>query len=219
MSRIARHGEASRGWKRAVVLLALANLALLGGAITLGGSEVRDGSGSITNGWVVAAGIAGTALVALAVRWAPLPPALVAQVQAFALGAQALHATGHLARLYYDYWFYDDLLHAGLVFAIGMLLIEIGRLPRPPFGRLAPIAFAAMVLIGALAAAGLWEIFEFVMDVTFGTREQDNLVDTMQDMLDGLLGGSVAAALAWRAVVRERRARELGDAYSDELLD
>lgn len=219
VSRIRRPVEAPPAWKRGVVVLAAANLALLVAALLMGGGRVRDGAGDVTNGWIVAGGIVATLAAAFALRWAPLPPWLIARIQALALLAQILHALGHLARFYYSMWWYDDLLHAGLVFAIGLALVEVGRLMRPPFGRLPAAAFAAMILVGAVAAAGLWEIFEYAMDVAFSTREQDDLRDTMQDMLDGLLGGAIAAAVAAREVRVERQAQPLADARSDELLD
>lgn len=206
--------------RTAAWLLAALNLGLLAWAVVHGGAEIRDGSGSVTNGWLVAAGIGVTILVAVLVPLLPLTPLLVTQAQVYALGAQALHATGHLARWYYVFPYYDDLLHFGLVFAIGLLLYSFTRSRQFLFTRrLGPRRVGLLIWFLATAAAGFWEIFEFLMDLGFGTREQDNLFDTMLDMVDGTLGGALAGVLATRAVHLERHAQRLADAHSDELLD
>ena len=54
-----------------------------------------------------------------------------------------------------------------------------------------------VTIVAALALAGVWEIFEFSMDTLQSSREQDDLTDTMLDMIDGGMGG--AAAAAWVA--------------------
>lgn len=200
-------------------LLAL-NVALLAVALYRGRAAVVDGQTGVTTGFVVAAGIGATFLAVGGIQLLAFPPVLIARLQVFALGAQALHAIGHLARLYYVFWFYDDILHFGLVLIIGILAMELMRSRKFLLSfRAGPIRVAFLVWLVATAAAGLWEIFEFTMDVLMGTREQDDLFDTMVDMIDGTAGGVVAGLIAARAVRAERRARELGDARSSELLD
>lgn len=220
MSRIVPAAVATPAWTRAAWALAALDGALLLLAISLGDGTVRDGGGSVTNGWTVSAGIVATLAGMAALPFTAIPAGLARQVQAFGLGAQALHAAGHLLGLYYSLPFYDDVLHFGLVLVIGLLIAEALRLPD---GRSAkrpgPVVAGALVWVGATAAAGVWEIFEFAMDGLLGTREQDNLFDTMVDMVDGTLGGLVAGALTWRRQRLDAHAKRLGDARSDELLD
>lgn len=209
-----------RSWRVALVGLLVANLVLLVLAIRLGSQEVRDGEAGVTDGWIIAGGILLTLPVVLAVRFLPLPPRVVALGMMLTLAAQVMHATGHLARIYYLVWWYDDLLHFGLVAALGLVIFVAARSRAFLFDwRLGPARVAALVWIGAVAAAAVWEIFEFLMDVLLGTREQDNLVDTMVDMLDGAAGALVASIVAWRVLRREAHGKSLADARSDELLD
>lgn len=209
-----------RSWQALLWSLLVVNLVLLAFAIRLGSREVRDGAAGVTDGWIIAGGILLTLPVVLAVRFLPLPPRVVALGMILTLFAQVAHATGHLARLYYLLWWYDDLLHFGLVAALGLVLFVAARSRAFLFDwRLGPVRVAALVWIGAVAAAAVWEIFEFLMDIVLGTREQDNLVDTMVDMLDGAAGALVASVASWRVLRLEERGKALADAHSDELLD
>lgn len=221
MSRIQRDVRRATPFQRgARTALLGVNIAFFAWALWLGRTSVRDASGDITTGFVVAAGIAATTAIVATMAFLAFPARLVATLQIFVLGAQLLHAGGHLLRLYYTIWFYDDLLHFGLVFIIGLLALEMARAKGFLFSfRMGAVRLGLLVWILAVAAAGLWEIFEFTMDVLMGTREQDNLDDTMIDMIDGLLGGALAGLVAWSEVRADRRAQALADAHSDELLD
>jgi len=200
-------------------LLAM-NLALLGMALAQGDVAVVDGDIEVTDGWTVAVGIALTLVVAGLAFLLPFRRRLVRRAQIFALGAQVLHAGGHLFRLYYLFPVYDDVLHFGLAFLLGLLAFDFARSRRFVFNwRLGPARVAILVWIASTALAGLWEIFEFSADVLAATREQDDLTDTMVDMIDGTLGGAAAGFVAWRGLRAERRAQRLADARSDELLD
>lgn len=220
-SLVRRHGrDEPRAWRAVLWVLLAVDLALLVVALVRGGVRVMDGSGSVTDGWTISAGILATLAIAAALGLLRrLKPRLLLQARVFALGAQALHAAGHLLGFYYDYRWYDDVLHAGLVFLLGLLFVEAFR-ALPTLGpRLRPLPLGVAVAVACVAAAGAWEIFEFLMDVGLGTREQDDLVDTMMDMLDGAVGAVAAGALGARTVARARAAKALRDARSDELLD
>lgn len=221
MSRISRlRTPPSRLLELSRWALLAANVGLLAVAMWMGGGAVRDGSGQVTNGFIVAAGVAATLLAVAGMQFLAFPRAQILKLQVFSLGAQALHAGGHIFRLYYLIWFYDDILHFGLAFLVGMLALEMAKSRRFVFTwRVGPARVGILVWLVATAAAGLWEIFEFTMDVLMGTREQDDLVDTMMDMVDGTLGGALAGVVAYRRVRAERRAKRLADARSDELLD
>lgn len=209
-----------RSWHVAFWALVAVNVAFLALALTRGGEEVRDGAAGVTSGFIVAGGIAGTFLVAWLVGVVPLTRRIALTSRILVLGAQALHAGGHLFRIYYLFPWYDDALHAGLVLLLGLVILAAARSRRFLFTwDLGPLRVALLVWTGAVAAAGVWEIFEFVADVALGTREQDNLYDTMVDMMDGMFGATVAALFSWRAVRAEERGKALGDAHSEELLD
>jgi hypothetical protein len=117
--------------------------------------------------------------------------------QAFGLGGMIAHATGHLARWYYEHWWYDDMLHLSLVLGASLLSLRTAQ-ALDLFPRRHSTALRAGILTFgvALALAGAWEIFEFTMDEIQGTREQDDLRDTMRDMIDGTVGGVLAASWA-----------------------
>ncbi len=200
--------------------LLLVNLIFAIWALSMGGAEVSDGSFSVTDGNIIAGGIALTLLGVVALAFLPLPPGPVARAQALTLGAQILHAGGHLFRLYYDYKHYDDVLHVFLPMAVCLVFLDFSRSRRFLFTtRLGPTRVAILIAVIGLAVAGFWEIFEFVLDQVLGTREQDNLVDTMVDMIDGLVGGTIAAVYAHRSLTKERLVRAQSGPRSDELLD
>lgn len=220
MSRILPKRTPGRRLRATIWTLAAVNVVFLVAAIWLGGGEVTDSEGSITNGWIIASGIVISLVLVAAAGFLPFDRLLVAQAQALGLGTQALHSAGHILRLYYLVWFYDDLLHFGVVIAIGMAVYSFTHSPRFLFTRhLGAVRVGFLVWLASTAIAGLWEIFEFLTDVILGTREQDNLHDTMLDMIDGTLGGAVAGIYAWRRGRTHHDAKALADAHSEELLD
>ncbi len=206
--------------KWVLAALVLANLLLAGRGLMMGGEPVSDGASSVTDGNIIAGGVGLTLLGVVAMAYLPLPPGPIARAQAIALGGQVLHASGHVFRFYYTYPNYDDVLHVILPMSVGIIFLDFARSRRFLFTtRLGPARVAILVAIVAVAVAGFWEIFEFTMDIVLGTREQDNLVDTMVDMIDGLVGGLIAAGYAYRVLSVEKRAKALSVPRSDELLD
>jgi len=191
------HRRATRPFRWIVVGLAAANGLLLLWGLNVGGQQVRDGSGSVTTGYNVALAIGATLLAVLAIQALRLAAPLRSMIQVFALVAQALHSLGHLARWYYTYRWFDDALHVTLLIFVGVLALRLAQAWDIFPARDATRVRAALVaLVAAIAIAGLWEIFEFAMDTLQGSREQDDLTDTMLDMIDGTIGGAVAAAWA-----------------------
>lgn len=175
------------------------DLALLAWALWYGAQEVRDNEGSVTTGYNVAISLSVMLLAALAVRWLRMPASLRFMGQVAMLGGQALHALGHLARWYYIVPGYDDILHFAIAGVTALLLLRLAQTwDLFPPAHATPLRASLLAFLLALAVAGGWEIFEFLMDLLQGTREQDNLSDTMADMVDSLFGGLAAAALAWR---------------------
>lgn len=187
--------------------LAAANVALLAWALADRSRVIEDPSvGDVTSGRMVALGLAATLAAAYALRWLPLGAGTLWQARVAALGAQTLHATGHLANLYHLLPWYDDVLHVGIVLAATFIVLVWLRGAPDLARRLA--SRPARIVVGvtvATAIGGAWEVFEYVSDVASGTREQDNLADTMQDIIDGMAGGLIAALLA---APRRRSLRE-----------
>lgn len=105
---------------------------------------------------------------------------------------------GEVFGLYGLIWQWDDMLHFvyGVLIGIGAvlwlsLLVRNAHSVRLPTWLQALFTVAIVVLV-----AVLWEIVEFVCDELFGTVLQANdLFDTMTDLIYGLGGGMVVAAL------------------------
>jgi hypothetical protein len=61
-------------------------------------------------------------------------------------------------------------------------------------------------IIGAVAMVGIvWEWAEFIVDVFRGSHLQGGIVDTMKDLFDDLLGGTVAAVMLTRPRKRSKK--------------
>lgn len=189
---------------RLVIVVGVAlDVGLLLLALAMGGSTVQDANGSVTTGFNVALSIAATLVFVVVAPRLRLGPRLTAELQAFALGAQAFHALGHLARLYYTLPWFDDVLHAILTGSGALLGLRAAQAwDLFPPRHATRLRVAVVVVVAGLALAGAWEIFEHVTDVLQGSREQDDLHDTMQDMIMGLGGSAAAASWAARRPVR-----------------
>lgn len=177
------------------VALSIANLVLLLAAVQLGEGSVRDGSVTVTSGSIVTMGILATlALAFLLPRLLALPRRAAWHLRAFLLGGQTLHAFGHLARLYYTYPAYDTFIHFALTAWIALVAVVLFRAKGIlPDRHATPTRVALAALLAGLASASVWETFEFSMDQLTGTREQDNLTDTMVDTLAATAGSALAA--------------------------
>jgi len=92
-------------------------------------------------------------------------------------------------------WWWDLALHGfsavgfGLIgFLLTLMLFEGDTFAAPPWA-LALISFCIAMTVGSV-----WEIFEFLMDRSFGLNMQKSgLNDTMGDLIINAVGGSVAA--------------------------
>jgi hypothetical protein len=128
-----------------------------------------------------------------------IPPEFQLAAAAFAFVSLFL---GSAIDLYYQFWWWDMVLHAASGFLLGIvgfvavyLLNQTDRLPqgmRPGFVCFFGVTFA--VFLGVL-----WEIFEFVMDrftdLNMQTLET-GVVDTMHDLIVDTLGAVVVALMA-----------------------
>lgn len=111
---------------------------------------------------------------------------------------------GSAVDLYYRYWWWDMVLHAGSGFLFGVVgflaifvLNESERIPvglRPAFVCLFAVTFA-------VTAGVVWEIFEYVMDLIAPWLNmqsgESGVRDTMHDLIVDLAGAIVVAAMGW----------------------
>lgn len=181
------------------VLLLTFTLLLAGVALRERTQEVRDGAGYVTTSINVAWSIAAVLVFLIVMRFLPLPAKLRGSIQWFALCAIALHSVGLLFGLYRVFWWYDDALHVVLPAGSSVLLVRVAQaLDLFPPQLSTRLRVALLTILIGLASAAVWEIFEFVMGTLQGTRLQADLVDTMRDMIDGGVGGLLAAWWAAR---------------------
>lgn len=187
----------ARAMQAALVALLAIDLWLILVALRRAGEEFRDGAGYVTTGGNVAGSIAAVLLLAGATIFTRLPAKLRFEIQVSSLAAIALHAGGHLFGYYAAYWWYDEVLHVVFPGIASVLLVRTAQaLDLFPTKESTGVRAAILTIVVALAVAAAWEIFEFLMDAFQRTREQDNLVDTMRDMIAGGFGGAMAAAWA-----------------------
>jgi hypothetical protein len=102
---------------------------------------------------------------------------------------------GEAINAYETFWWWDALLHisSGIILSFaGFLLLFIkvkqGNLQANPF-------FLGVIIFSlGMAFGGVWEIFEFIADMIFGTNMQKSgLVDTMWDLIVDGAGALVMA--------------------------
>jgi hypothetical protein len=115
---------------------------------------------------------------------------------------------GEIREYYVRFWWWDLVLHMGSAFLLGivgfLLVYVLNQQERVHLnmtaGFVALFAFAFAVAVGAL-----WEIFEYVMDGTFGLNMQKSgLVDTMWDLIVNTAGALVMAALGYVYMKQDR---------------
>ncbi len=119
-------------------------------------------------------------------------------------------------RSYFDrIWWWDIALHStsGLLLGIlGFLLVYVLNESKSIALTMTPRFVAFFAFIFAVAVGGLWGIFEFSMDATFGTRMQkamfddpSGLTDTMWDMIVNTIGAACISTLGWWYMENDRR--------------
>jgi len=111
---------------------------------------------------------------------------------------------GSAQDLYYQFWWWDDLFHAGSGFLLGVVgwivlfvLNGTDRLPpgiRPSFLCFFGVTFA--VFIGVL-----WEIFEYAVDSLWPAinmmSQETGVDDTMSDLIMNTVGAIAVAVMGW----------------------
>lgn len=146
-------------------------------------------------GWVALSGAGACLMWVLFERYLALtaPRSFIA---GFAIFVVATLMLGEI-RLFYDDARWDVIVHsvAGLAFGAFGALVARGLGLREAT-RVGVVAF-----LFAAACGVLWEIFEYLIDISFAIDTQTDLPDTMHDLIcntAGGLGGAVMGAL-WAA--------------------
>lgn len=115
--------------------------------------------------------------------------------------ALSLHVVGHTFGWYQNYRWYDTLLHFSVPLVTVLILYALSQATDWIWNwrHVTPLEVGIYLFAMSVALGTLWEILEFGMDTLFGTREQDDLRDTMIDLImdvGGAAVGSIAAAMA-----------------------
>lgn len=114
---------------------------------------------------------------------------------------------GEMRSYYERIWWWDIALHAssGLLLGIlGLLLVYVLNEDERVEIHMRPRFVALFAFVFAVAVGVMWEIFEFAMDRTVGTRMQkpmfgdpSGLTDTMWDLIVNALGALGISVFGW----------------------
>ncbi|MCD6234558.1 MAG: hypothetical protein J7K63_05935 [Candidatus Marinimicrobia bacterium] len=125
--------------------------------------------------------------------------------------------------MYYRFFWWDDLLHTlsgAMIGFIGFLIVyKINHKYSMDFN---PLLIAVFAFTFSVTIAVIWEIFEFLMDVYFGTAMQkwdlpegtsligrsyqgSGLRDTMSDLILGSAGALVTSVISYFLYKNEKR--------------
>ena len=109
----------------------------------------------------------------------------------------------YLANLFdfYSISYYDKFLHliSGVMIYFFGLIIYVNLTKNNEYKK--DIFFYLFPLFFSIALAGVWEIWEFSTDLSFGLNAQNNsLFDTMTDIICGTIGAIVSLIISfiWR---------------------
>lgn len=125
---------------------------------------------------------------------------------------------GSATDLYYTYWWWDMVLHAGSGFLFGVvgfltifLLNQTDRIPR----GIRPAFVCLFAFTFSVTAGVVWEIFEYVMDLIVPWLNmqtgESGVHDTMHDLIVDALGALVVSSMGW-AYMKSGRYSFLADA-------
>ncbi len=111
----------------------------------------------------------------------------------------ASYVLGEVGNFYEHLWWWDLALHGSSAFVIGLigfLVVYVFYMTHRI--RIAAVYVAAVSFGTAVTFGTLWEIFEFLMDTSFGLNMQKSgLADTMTDLMVNALGALLAAAVGY----------------------
>lgn len=151
-------------------------------------------SGHYSLGFLALITLAVSVAPLLVARWANItvPPVFIAAVVLFVAGTLFL---GEAYDFYDKFWWWDIMLHGGSAVGFGLIgfvlvfmMFQGDRFAAPHF------AIAVFAFCFAIALGVIWEVFEFLMDQSFGLNMQKSgLLDTMGDLIMDMLGAFVGA--------------------------
>ena len=112
---------------------------------------------------------------------------------------------GEAANYYYRFWWFDELLHISsgiLIGIVGFVIIYFFLYTNRVTAN--PLMVAVFSVSFSLAAGAIWEIFEFMMDLTFGfNMQKTGLMDTMTDLIVDFLGACVVGVGVYRYLTKD----------------
>lgn len=111
----------------------------------------------------------------------------------------ASYVLGEVSDFYEQLWWWDLLLHGASAFVTGLIgfMVVYGFYVTNRV-RLAPIYFAIISFTCAVTLGSIWEIFEYLMDFSFGLNMQKSgLHDTMTDLIVNSFGALAAALVGF----------------------
>ena len=101
---------------------------------------------------------------------------------------------------FYGVPYYDKFLHltSGVLLAFYGLILYIYLCGNKENKTMRPITIVIFPFIFAIAAAGIWEVWEFTTDQIFGlTAQMNDLHDTMWGIICGTIGGGFSCMLMY----------------------
>ena len=108
---------------------------------------------------------------------------------------------GEVRGYYVRYWWWDGVLHAGSGFLLGILgflLVYVLNERDDVDLHMQPRFVALFAFMFAVGMGAIWEIFEFVMDQSFGLNMQKSgLIDTMWDLIIDTVGAMSISLVGW----------------------
>jgi hypothetical protein len=109
---------------------------------------------------------------------------------------------GEFQQFYELFWWWDLMLHSFAALVLGLTgFLFIYVFYKSNRVQMAPIYVAFISFGTAMSLGALWEIFEFLMDLSWGLNMQKSgLVDTMTDLIVDAIGGLIAAWIGYQYV-------------------
>ncbi|MDZ7744413.1 MAG: hypothetical protein U5K77_01485 [Candidatus Saccharibacteria bacterium] len=113
---------------------------------------------------------------------------------------------GSVGGAYYQFWWWDAMLHISAGFILGFagfLALYLNMRQRKI--RAGRWFIGICIFLFAVALGAIWEIYEFVVDGLLGFNMQRDLDDTMWDMIVNAVGALVVAVAAVQYIDKPKR--------------
>ena len=168
--------------------------------------------------WTNAFLVAGIMAVTLAPAIFRLPVDIPSEIQIVAvLFIFATLFLGEVRDYYQRFWWWDVTLHtmSGVLLGlVGFMFVYILNEDEKVDLHMRPSFLAFFAFFFAVGLGGLWEIFEYAMDQTFGMNMQpatagdpSGLTDTIQDLIVDTVGAAIVSLAGWWYLHRARASR------------